>query len=66
MKKIKLPRKRKKAFKRAHQRDEYFMQQILGEILFEEGRPRADRFYDYIECRPTKEFTGGYKPIKRW
>jgi len=36
----KLPRKRKKAFKKAHQEGEYMMAQILNEILFEEkGTP---------------------------
>lgn len=42
MKKIsnKLPRKRKKAFKKANAEGEYMMQQILNEILFEEkGMP---------------------------
>jgi hypothetical protein len=66
MKKIKLPRRRKKAFKNTHGRDDYMMIQILGEILFEEGRPRAERFYDFVKCKPTREFPGGYKPIKRW
>lgn len=40
MKKIpnKLPRKRKKAYKKAHAEGEYMMARILNEILFEEKR----------------------------
>jgi hypothetical protein len=38
--KNKLPRKRKKAFKKAHRKGEYMAIQILNEILFEaKGTP---------------------------
>ena len=46
MKKIKLPRKRKKAYIKAYSRSEYHMHRILGEVLSEEDRTLADRFYD--------------------
>ncbi len=34
----KLPRKRKKAFKKAHKKGEYLMQTILNEIIFGETK----------------------------
>jgi len=59
--KNKLPRKRKKAFKKAYTKGTYMMTQILNEILFEEkGTP----------CRfqKTKRDNSprGYKIIGYW
>lgn len=71
MKKVKLPRKRKKAFIKAYGRAEYYGQQILGELLFEEGRKHANRFYTYRGIKTPKErkrpdFKNGYVIEKRW
>ena len=66
-KKVKLPRKRKKAYMKAHSRADYMGLQILGEILAEEGRKNGDRFYTVKGgYKPTKQNPNGYKPIKRW
>lgn len=66
MNKIKLPRKRKKAFIKSHKKGDYMMLVILGEILMEEGRPNSDRFYTYSPCKPTRQHPNGFKPTKRW
>lgn len=69
MKKIKLPRKRKKAFKKAHDRHEYMMAQILGEILQEENRPHAERFYSYRKAKTKEEYRSSHNGMvvtKRW
>ena len=68
-KNIKLPRKRKKTFIKAHSKMEYMVAKILGEILHEENRRHADRFYSYRECITRTEyraFPNGYYPVKRW
>jgi hypothetical protein len=51
MTKIKLPRKRKKAFKKSHERGGYYMIKMLLEILHEE-EPIKDnrRFYKLVSA----------------
>lgn len=44
MKKIKLPRKRKKAYLKVHKRTDYMGVQILNEILVETGRKHGSKF----------------------
>lgn len=56
MAKVKLPRKRKKAFIKSKSRLDYHMFRILGEILIEEGQKFGDRFYDLRT--PTKQDRG--------
>lgn len=70
MKKIKLPRKRKKAFKKSKQKTTYLAMRILGEILVEEGNKYGARFY---ELRMKKRGEKGFEPfnnghivVKRW
>lgn len=70
-KKVKLPRKRKKAFIKAYSRADYLSLKILGELLFEEGQKNANRFYTYREVKTPKErkrrdFKNGYVIEKRW
>ena len=64
--KIKLPRKRKKAFIKALGRGEYIAARILGDLLREDGRKHAERFYQYKECVASREHPQGYKIAKRW
>lgn len=69
-KKIKLPRKRKKAYKKSNPKNSYMFAQVLAEILVEEGKKYGDRFY---ELRIKKRGEKGFQPfdngcvvIKRW
>jgi|TARA_R110000824_G_scaffold106610_5_gene251999 hypothetical protein len=70
MRKIKLPRKRKKAYKKSKPQNSYIMIKILAEILVEEGRKYGDRFYELeIKKRGDKRFepyNNGYAATKRW
>ena len=66
MKKVKLPRKRKKAFINAKGRSNYIGISIFGELLQGESRKHADRYYSYGECVPTRKCPNGLKIIKRW
>ena len=66
MKKIKLPRKRKKNYLKNHRITDYMALIILSEILFETGKKHYDRFYTYAKCNSSKQFPNGLKPIKRW
>lgn len=67
-KKIKLPRKRKKAFIKSHSHTEYLAMQIVGELLLEDGKKWHDRFYDMRRYKTKEEYHkfGEYVPIKRW
>ena len=68
MTKVKLPRKRKKAYIKAKGRAEYFGLQICIEMLLEVGRGN-NRFYTYREAKTDKEFRfskNGYIITKRW
>ena len=70
MKKIKLPRKRKKAYKKVNQKNSYMMVKILAEILVEEGKKYGDRFYE-LRLKKKGEngfepFNNGYVVTKRW
>ena len=68
MKKVKLPRKRKKAYIKAHSWCDYRMVQICNEMLLEEGRGNG-RFYTLRVARNSKERKGslnGYVITKRW
>ena len=71
MKKVKLPRKRKKAFIKAKSKSDYLGLKILGELLFEGGRKHAERFYSYREVKTPQErkrpdYKNGYIIEKRW
>ena len=70
MRKIKLPRKRKKAYKKSKPQNSYMMVKILAEILVEEGKKYGDRFYELqIRKRGQKgfePFENGYVVTKRW
>ena len=71
MKKVKLPRKRKKAYIKANGKSNYLALQILGELLFEEGQKHANRFYTFRGIKTPKErkrpdFKNGYVIEKRW
>jgi hypothetical protein len=67
MKKVKLPRKRKKAFIKAKGKGEYIASKILGEILLEEGRINGDRFYTFGKpCKPRENNKFHYEILKRW
>lgn len=66
MKKVKLPRKRKKAYIKANGMINYIALTVLGEIFQEEGKNNCDRYYTYSECTPTCEYPNGFKPTKRW
>lgn len=68
MKKVKLPRKRKKAYIKAHSLSDYRMMQICLEILLEEGKGN-DRFYTLRVAKNRKErlsSMNGYIITKRW
>lgn len=68
MSKIKLPRKRKKAYIKAKGKPNYIGLQILIEMLFEEGRGN-NRFYSYRECKTKAEYNNsknGYTIAKKW
>ena len=71
MKKIKLPRKRKKAYIKAISKNDYNMLRIVGEVLFEEGAKHAERFYTFRDIKTPKErkrsdYKNGYVIEKRW
>jgi len=70
MRKIKLPRKRKKAYKKSKPQNSYMMAKILAEILVEEGKKYGDRFYELqIKKKGQKAFEpfeNGYVVTKRW
>lgn len=70
MKKVKLPRKRKKAFKNSKPQGAYMMAKILAEILVEEERVYADRFYELVSRKRGDKrfspFNNGYVVSKRW
>tara|TARA_R110002012_G_scaffold311995_1_gene522046 strand:+ start:419 stop:631 length:213 start_codon:yes stop_codon:yes gene_type:complete len=70
MRKIKLPRKRKKAYKKSKPQNSYMMVKILAEILVEEGKKYGGRFYELqIKKKGQKgfePFNNGYVVIKRW
>lgn len=70
MKSIKLPRKRKKAYKKSKPQNSYMMVKILAEVLVEEGVKYGNRFYELkIRNRGQQEFepfNNGYIVIKRW
>ena len=70
MKKVKLPRKRKKAYKKSNPKNSYMMVKILAEIQVEEGIKYGDRFYELrIKKRGEKgfqPFQNGYVVVKRW
>ena len=66
MKKVKLPRKRKKEYIKINGFGNYLTLTILGELLQEENRKYANRYYSYTECPPSKIYPNGVKPIKRW
>lgn len=69
MKKIKLPRKRKKAFIKAKSKEDYSMIRMLNEILSEEGTKFAERFYELRIARTKgerKNGINGYAIVKRW
>lgn len=68
---IKLPRKRKKAFKKAHPKGHYMAIKVLAEILVEDGVEYGDRFYDLVlrKGRGDKRFSpfkNAYVAKKRW
>ncbi len=70
MKKVKLPRKRKKAYIKAKSRADYYGLQICIETLHEIGHGN-DRFYSYREAKTPNEFKhskngSGYVIEKRW
>ena len=68
MKKVKLPRKRKKAYIKAKGKGEYLAMRLLIEMLLGEGRGN-NRFYSYREAITDKEFRSGrngYVIAKRW
>ncbi len=69
--KIKLPRKRKKAYIKAKGKSNYLGIQILGELLSETGSKHADRFYSYRPIKNDSEIKRpdhkqGYVIEKRW
>ncbi len=71
MLKIKLPRKRKKAYIKAKSRSDYNLLRILGEVLSAENVKNAERFYAYRGIRTPKErkrpdYKNGYVIEKRW
>ena len=61
MKKVKLPRKRKKAYIKARGKSNYLGLQLLSEVLSEQGKKNADRFYTYDRCEATRKNPNGYK-----
>lgn len=70
MKHIKLPRKRKKAYKKSKPQNSYMMVKTLAEILVQEGRKYGNRFYE-LEIRKKGQkgfepFKNGYIITKRW
>ena len=66
MKKVKLPRKRKKAFIKGKSRSDYLTAIIMGELLVELGLKHGGRFYSHEHCKTTKEHINGIKIKKRW
>ena len=66
MKKIKLPRKRKKEFIKENGKMKYMTSVILGEVLMEENKKHYDRFYKIIRVKTTKSYPSGFKILKRW
>jgi len=70
MRKIKLPRKRKKAYKKIKSQNSYMMIKLLAEVLVEEGKKYGDRFYELQikkkGQRGFEPFNNGYVVIKRW
>lgn len=70
MKKIKLPRKRKKAYKKSKNKNSYLMMKILMEVLVEEGKKYGNRFYELeLAKKGDKRFQpykNGYVATKRW
>tara|TARA_R110002020_G_scaffold27756_5_gene89332 strand:+ start:1146 stop:1358 length:213 start_codon:yes stop_codon:yes gene_type:complete len=70
MKKVKLPRKRKKAYKKSKSKSTYLTVKLLKDILFEELGKYYDRFYELqIKKKGEKGFdpyNNGYLVTKRW
>jgi hypothetical protein len=70
MRKVKLPRKRKKAYKKSKPQNSYMMMKILNEILVEEGVKYGDRFYELVIKKKGDNrfspYNNGYVVIKRW
>lgn len=66
MKKIKLPRKRKKRYLKLNDRDSYLVVRILGEILQEEGGIHSDRFYHIEKVKASKEHPNGFMKTFRY
>lgn len=69
--KIKLPRKRKKAYIKANGKSNYLGLQLVGELLADCGKKHANRFYSYREVKNDKEckrpdYKSGYVIEKRW
>lgn len=70
-KKIKLPRKRKKAYIKAKGKSNYLGLQIVGELLVADGIKHANRFYSYRPIKSEKEmnrpdYKNGFIIEKRW
>ena len=68
MTKVKLPRKRKKAYIKANSRSDYRMLQLVIELLMEEGKSN-DRFYQYGQPKTKAQrlqSVNGLFIIKRW
>jgi hypothetical protein len=71
MAKIKLPRKRKKAYIKAKSRSDYKTLRVVIEILFEEDVKNTNKFYHYRDVRTPKErkrpdYKNGYVIEKKW
>ena len=68
--KNKLPRKRKKAYKKSNPQDSYMIVKILAEILVEEGKKYGNRFYELQLKKKGQKgfepFDNGYIATKRW
>ena len=61
--KIKLPRKRKKAYIKKHSRYDYIMMSITGEVLFEETGKKDCLKFPEFSAKPTR---GKYKVLFYW
>lgn len=70
MRDVKLPRKRKKAYKKSKSKNSYMMYKLLAEVLVEEGKQYGDRFYDLELMKKGDKrfspFNNGYVVVKRW
>ena len=64
--KIKLPRKRKKAYLKTNSRLDYIEDTLIAKVLRKDGRLHANRYYEHVNVRRSEIHPNGLKIVKRW